>query len=134
MCCAACSRCATASRCCAWRATRSRTSRRSAGGCSGGFPRWTPPCGWWRGHGRDGLTTEANGMAKDKRSSAAGPKAEQKRAAEEREKGSAASRDGSHGGSRFLKGQRIEPKRIDGTETAAELIEHTFLAYNAARL
>ncbi len=73
-------------------------------------------------------------MAKDKRPSAAGPKAEQKRAAEEREKGSAASRDGSHGGSRFLKGQRIEPKRIDGTETAADLIEHTFLAYNAARL
>ena len=73
-------------------------------------------------------------MAKDKRPSAAGPKAEQKRAAEEREKSSAASRDGSHGGSRFLKGQRIEPKRIDGTETAADLIEHTFLAYNAARL
>ena len=72
-------------------------------------------------------------MAKEKRPSAAGPKAEQKRAAEEREKRSA-SHDGSHAGSRFLRGQRIEPKRIDGTETAAELIEQTFLAYNAARL
>ena len=67
-----------------------------------------------------------------KRSSPAGPKAEQKRAAEEREK--AGLQHTAHEGSRFLRGQRIDPRRIDGTETVRELIEGTFLAYNAARL
>jgi deoxyhypusine synthase len=38
------------------------------------------------------------------------------------------------GKSRFLSGQRIEPRRIDGSQSVAELIEGTFLAYNAARL
>jgi deoxyhypusine synthase len=66
------------------------------------------------------------------RSSAAGPKAEQKRAAEEREQ--AGVQHTSHEASRFLRGQRIDPRRIDGTETVTELIEGTFLAYNAARL
>jgi deoxyhypusine synthase len=72
------------------------------------------------------------GRAPRKRASAAGPKAEQKRAAEEREL--AGQRHTSHETSRYLRGDRIEPKRIDGTETTAELIEGTFLAYNAARL
>jgi deoxyhypusine synthase len=70
--------------------------------------------------------------ASAKRASAAGPKAQQKRAAEERELGGR--QHTSHEASRFLRGERIEPKRIDGTETAAELIEQTFLAYNAGRL
>ncbi|HET7584908.1 MAG TPA: deoxyhypusine synthase [Gemmatimonadaceae bacterium] len=35
---------------------------------------------------------------------------------------------------RFLAGRRIDPRRIDGTECAADLIDGTFLAYNAARL
>ena len=66
------------------------------------------------------------------RPSAAGPKASQKRAAEDREHGG---HTGARAGAnRFLRGQRIEPRRIDGSETAAELIEGTFLAYNAARL
>ena len=39
-----------------------------------------------------------------------------------------------HDGSRFLRGQRIDPRPIDGTETAADLIDRTFLAYNAARM
>ena len=34
----------------------------------------------------------------------------------------------------FLRGQPIAPKPITGTETAAELIENAFLAYNAGRL
>ena len=34
----------------------------------------------------------------------------------------------------FLSGPRISPKAITGKETAAELIEQAFLAYNAARL
>jgi deoxyhypusine synthase len=72
------------------------------------------------------------GSAPRKRASAAGPKGEQKRAAEEREL--AGERHTSHESSRYLRGDRIAPKRIDGTETAADLIEGTFLAYNAARL
>ena len=68
-----------------------------------------------------------------RRASAAGPKSSQKRAAEERERGPAVSRT-SHEGSRFLRGQRIDPRRIDGTEKIADLIDGTFLAYNAARL
>ncbi len=66
------------------------------------------------------------------RASPAGNKAEQKRAAEEREK--AGRQHTSHEGSRFLRGQRIDPRPIDGAETAADLIDNAFLAYNAARL
>jgi deoxyhypusine synthase len=66
------------------------------------------------------------------RSSAAGPKAQQKQAAEERERAGAAHT--SHEKSRFLRGERIDPRRIDGRETVVDLIEGTFLAYNAARL
>ena len=66
------------------------------------------------------------------RASAAGDKASQKRAAEERESG--ATMRTSHERSRFLQGQRILPGPITGRETAAELIENAFLAYNAARL
>ena len=66
------------------------------------------------------------------RSSASGPKAQQKQAAEERERAGAAHT--SHEKSRFLRGQRIDPRRIDGTESVVDLIEGTFLAYNAARL
>ena len=36
--------------------------------------------------------------------------------------------------SRFLGGPRIDPRRIDGTESVSALIDQTFLAYNAARL
>jgi deoxyhypusine synthase len=67
-----------------------------------------------------------------KRASAAGNKAEQKRAAEERE--SAGQQHTSHEGSRFLRGQRIDPRPIDGRESVADLIDDAFLAYNAARL
>ncbi len=35
---------------------------------------------------------------------------------------------------RHLGGRRIDPPAITGRETAADLIEHAFLAYNAARL
>jgi len=43
---------------------------------------------------------------------------------------------GTTGGprSRFLSGGRIDPRRIDGRENVADLIDGTFLAYNAARL
>jgi deoxyhypusine synthase len=36
--------------------------------------------------------------------------------------------------SRLLSGGRIDPRRIDGRETVPDLIDGTFLAYNAARL
>ncbi len=67
-------------------------------------------------------------------SSAAGPKARQKKAAEEREAGKSASKHKDHSASRFLTGTRIDPRRIDGRESVADLIDETFLAYNAARL
>ena len=69
---------------------------------------------------------------KKKRPSAAAPKAAQKRQAEARERGEVVHT--SHEKSRFLRGQRIDPRRIDGRESIPELIEGTFLAYNAARL
>jgi deoxyhypusine synthase len=88
---------------------------------------------------RPGFKASRHGTGK--RSSAAGNKSEQKRAAEEREHAgklaaapAAADTHTSHEKSRFLKGKRIDPKRIDGSETVADLIEGTFLAYNAARL
>ena len=56
---------------------------------------------------------------------AAGPKAEQKRAAEERERSGA--RHTSHETSRFLRGDRIDPRRIDGSERVADLIDGSFL-------
>jgi deoxyhypusine synthase len=87
-----------------------------------------------RSNGRDrgGFKSSRHGTAKSARASAAGPKAEQKRAAEERER--SGEKHTSHEASRFLKGDRINPRRIDGTERVADLIDGTFLAYNAARL
>ena len=67
---------------------------------------------------------------KGRKASASGPKAKQKQAAEARERAGAAHT--SHEKSRFLRGQRSDPRRIDGTETVVDLIEGTFLAYNAA--
>ena len=67
-----------------------------------------------------------------KRATAGGPKAEQKRAAEEREKVGAAHTAKER--SRFLSGTPIDPRRIDGSERVVDLIDGTFLAYNAARL
>ena len=36
--------------------------------------------------------------------------------------------------SRYLGGARIDPRRVDGAESVTQLIDGTFLAYNAARL
>ncbi len=66
------------------------------------------------------------------KASAAGPKAQQKRAAEEREK--AGTQHTSHEKSKYLRGDRILPNPINGSESAADLIDGAFLAYNAARL
>jgi deoxyhypusine synthase len=72
----------------------------------------------------DGKKTRAKG--------AGGPKAEQKKEAEARERGERSGAGTET--SRFLRGQRIDPRRIDGSESVADLIDGTFLAYNAARL
>lgn len=77
---------------------------------------------------RGGFKTSRHG----KRASAAGPKGEQKRAAEERER--AGQQHTAHEKSRFLRGDAISPRPIDGSESVADLIDSTFLAYNAARL
>src|SRR5436190_13677406 len=66
----------------------------------------------------------------------------QKRAAEERERAATGvthrASDGlpkhTPGHNRFLSGEAISPRGIDGSETAADLIDNAFLAYNAARL
>src|SRR4051812_29719738 len=59
-----------------------------------------------------------------KRSTPAGPKADQKRAAEEREQaGVNGVKHTTHETSKFLRGQRIDPRRIDGTETVTDLID-----------
>ena len=89
------------------------------------------------GRERGGFKSSRHGDGKGK-ASAAGDKSAQKRAAEEREQRGTGARERaahtSHEGSKFLRGGRIEPRRIDGTETAADLIDGTFQAYNAARL
>jgi len=80
---------------------------------------------------RGGFKSSRHGDGKRK-ASAAGPKSDQKRAAEHRERSGAAHT--THEGSKWLQGGRIAPRRIDGSESAADLIDGTFLAYNAARL
>jgi deoxyhypusine synthase len=82
------------------------------------------------GRERGGFKSSRHGTSK--RASAGGPKGEQKRAAEAREAGGNGHSKAQH--SRFLAGQSISPSPITGRETAAELIDSAFLAYNAARL
>ena len=79
---------------------------------------------------RGGFKSSRHGTGK--RASPAGPKAAQKQAAEEREAAGAAHTTAEQ--SRFLRGGKIDPRRIDGRETVVDLVEGTFLAYNAARL
>ena len=67
----------------------------------------------------------------------AGHNAKRKHVAEQRERESMSRSTHTsplHGKSRFLRGDRIEPRSIDGKESAADLIDNAFLAYNAARL
>jgi len=67
----------------------------------------------------------------------AGHNARRKQVAEERERermSRSTHTSPLHGRSRFLRGDRIEPRAIDGRESAADLIDNAFLAYNAARL
>ncbi len=67
-----------------------------------------------------------------KRASAAGNKSSQKKAAERREQ--AGKSPASVSSNRFLRGGRIDPRRINGKEKVVDLIDGTYLAYNAGRL
>ena len=87
------------------------------------------------GRERGGFKASRHG----KRPSAGGPKGEQKRDAEERERSGATGVRSAptppHAPStRFLRGEKISPNPISGSESAADLIDNAFLAYNAARL
>ena len=71
-----------------------------------------------------------------KKASPAGDKSQQKKAAEHREAKGAAPKAGVRAGARnpLLRGARINPRVIDGTETVVQLVEGTFQAYNSGRL
>jgi len=78
---------------------------------------------------RGGFKASRHGAGK---ASAAGPKADQKKAAEQRE--AAGAKHVAAAASRFLQGARIAPRRIDGSETVEQLIDGVFLSYNSGRL
>jgi deoxyhypusine synthase len=59
-------------------------------------------------------------------------KAKQKKAAERREAQGA--KPAAKNRNRFLRGARIMPRKIDGTESVVQLVEGTFQAYNSGRL
>ena len=80
---------------------------------------------------RGGFKASRHGSAA-KRATPAGPKGEQKKAAEERE--AAGAKHVSAQASRFLRGKKIDPRRIDGRESVVQLIDGTFQAYNSGRL
>jgi len=72
------------------------------------------------------------GSTAGQRASAAGNKSAQKKAAEHREARSP--KVGTKAVSPFLRGKRIEPRKIDGRETVVQLVEGTFQSYNSGRL
>jgi len=85
------------------------------------------------GRERGGFKASRHGTVTGKaRASASGPKAAQKHAAEARE--ASGKKVSTTAASRFLKGKKIAPRRIDGSETVAQLIDGTFQAYNSGRL
>lgn len=66
------------------------------------------------------------------RASAGGDKAAQKRAAEQREAKS--HKVGTKAASPLLRGRKIDPRKLDGTESVVQLVEGTFQSYNSGRL
>ena len=70
------------------------------------------------------------------RTNAGGDKAEQKRRAEQREAKSATAgaKVGTKAQSSFLRGKKIDPRKIDGTESVVQLVEGAFQSYNSGRL
>lgn len=72
------------------------------------------------------------GKAAGARASAGGDKAAQKRAAERREAKSP--QVGTKAVSSFLRGRRIEPRKLDGRESVVQLVDEVFQSYNSGRL
>ena len=70
------------------------------------------------------------------RTNAGGDKAEQKRRAEQREAKSAkaGANVGTKAQSSFLRGKKIDPRKLDGTESVVQLVEGAFQSYNSGRL
>ena len=70
------------------------------------------------------------------RTNAGGDKAEQKRRAEQREAKSAkaGAKVGTKAQSSFLRGKRIDPRKLDGTESVVQLVDGAFQSYNSGRL
>ncbi len=81
---------------------------------------------------RGGFKASRHGDGKAQRASAAGNKAEQKRQAEQREAKS--TKVGTKAVSPLLRGKKIDPRKLDGTETVVQLVEGTFQSYNSGRL
>lgn len=85
------------------------------------------------GRDRGGFKASRHGAkSAPKGASAAGDKAAQKRAAEQREAKSA--KVGTKAASTFLRGKKIDPRKLDGTETVVQLVEGAFQSYNSGRL
>ena len=81
---------------------------------------------------RGGFKASRHGDGKAKRASAAGNKAEQKKAAEQREAKSA--KVGTKAVSPLLRGKKIDPRKLDGTESVVQLVDGAFQSYNSGRL
>ena len=82
---------------------------------------------------RGGFKASRHGTGSGKsKASAAGDKAAQKRAAEARE--SKSPKVGTKAQSTFLRGKKIDPRKLDGTETVVQLVEGAFQSYNSGRL
>lgn len=83
---------------------------------------------------RGGFKASRHGDGKSaKRASAAGNKSSQKKAAEQRE-AKGAKKVITKAASPFLRGRKIDPRKIDGTETVVQLVEQCFQSYNSGRL
>jgi deoxyhypusine synthase len=86
------------------------------------------------GRERGGFKASRHGSGKAgaQKASPAGDKAAQKRAAEQREAKSA--KVGTKAASTFLRGKKIEPRKLDGTESVVQLVDGAFQSYNSGRL
>lgn len=83
---------------------------------------------------RGGFKASRHGDGKSaKRASAAGNKSSQKKAAEQRE-AKGAKKVVTKAASPFLRGRKIDPRKIDGTESVVQLVEQCFQSYNSGRL
>jgi deoxyhypusine synthase len=82
---------------------------------------------------RGGFKASRHGDGAGKRASAAGNKSTQKKAAEQRE-AKGAKKVITKAASPFLRGRKIDPRKIDGTETVVQLVEQCFQSYNSGRL